>query len=391
VVTVVFYISGHGFGHAVRQTAIVNALAEARPDLRIVIRTSVAPWLFARNLRDAAVGAARDVTAPRATAEQGGHRSVAEIQPAMVDIGAVQRGSLEVDVAETVAAVSAFHRDLEVRADEEARVLDAIDASLVVSDIPAVAFLAAARRGVPAIGISNFTWDWIYEDYAAEHPAAYELVARIGACYARAAEGWRLPMSGGFATFPVVRDLPLVARSARLTRADTRMRLSLPPATPLVLVSLGGFGAAGLDLAAAAVSLRGVAEIVVTSYDACPPGSEVRRIDEESMYGSGVQYEDLLAAVDVVASKPGYGIISDCAANETALLYTSRGRFREYDVLVSALPGLVRSCFIDQPDLVAGSWRPAVERLLTAPPPPSPPRVDGATLAASWLAARLSR
>ena len=44
--TVVFYISGHGFGHATRDIELINALVARRPDLRIVIRTSVRQWLF---------------------------------------------------------------------------------------------------------------------------------------------------------------------------------------------------------------------------------------------------------------------------------------------------------------------------------------------------------
>ena len=35
----------------------------------------------------------------------------------------------------------------------------------------------------------------------------------------------------------------------------------------------------------------------------------------------------LVGAADAVVSKPGYGIISECIANETAILYTSRGHF----------------------------------------------------------------
>jgi UDP:flavonoid glycosyltransferase YjiC (YdhE family) len=369
-VTVVFYISGHGFGHAVRQTAILNAFAAERPDVRLVVRTSVTPRLFARNVPASAR---------------------VEVQEATVDIGAVQRGSLDVDVAETVRQVRAFHDDLDGRADAEARVLDALDARLVVSDIPAVAFAAAARCALPAIGISNFTWDWIYEDYAADHPEATDLVRRIGACYAAAAAGWRLPMAGGFATFPVVRDLPLVARASRGSREDTRRRLSLPAATPLVLVSLGGFGAAGIDLGAAARSLRGVADIVITSHDRFPPLPGVHCVDEAAMHAGGIQYEDLLAAVDAVASKPGYGIISDCAANGTSLLYTSRGRFREYDVLVAALPHLVHSAFIDQDDLIAGRWREPLQRLLAPSGPRPRPRCDGATVAARWLSALVPR
>ena len=53
----------------------------------------------------------------------------------------------------------------------------------------------------------------------------------------------------------------------------------------------------------------------------------VRFIDERDIYAAGYRYEDLVAAVNVVATKPGYGIIAECVANETAILYTSRGRF----------------------------------------------------------------
>jgi hypothetical protein len=365
-VTVVFYISGHGFGHAVRQIAILNALAQARPELRLVVRTSVARWLFTRSLR----------------------RTI-EVQEAVVDIGAVQRTSVDVDVPETVRQALAFHRDLDARGDAEARVLAALGARLVVSDIPAIPFVAAARVGVPAIGISNFTWDWIYDDYAELEPEAASLADRVRACYGHAAEGWRLPMIGGFESFPIVRDLPMVARVGRLDRAETRDRLQLPADVPLVLVSFGGFRAAGLDVASAALSLRGLAEIVTTSYDPLPPSEGVHWIDEAQMYGGGLRYEDLLAAMDVVSSKPGYGIISDCSANRTRLLYTSRGRFREYHVLVAEMPRYLRCEYIDQGDLFAGRWREPVRRLLSQPALATPPPADGAPVAASWLSAKL--
>ena len=41
-----------------------------------------------------------------------------------------------------------------------------------------------------------------------------------------------------------------------------------------------------------------------------------------------------MRAADVVVTKPGYGIIAECLANDTAIVYTSRGEFAEYDVLV---------------------------------------------------------
>ena len=72
----------------------------------------------------------------------------------------------------------------------------------------------------------------------------------------------------------------------------------------------------------------------------------------------GLTYQDVVAAADVVISKPGYGIVSECIANNTALVYTSRGRFAEYDVFVAEMPRVLRCRFLSQDDL----WRDAGTR-----------------------------
>ena len=95
-----------------------------------------------------------------------------------------------------------------------------------------------------------------------------------------------------------------------------------------------------------------------------------------------LRYEDIVAAVDVVVSKPGYGIVSECVANGTPLLYTSRGRFAEYDVMLAEMPRMLRCRYIPQEDLLAGRWRDGVEALLAQDEPLERPRVDGAAMAA---------
>jgi hypothetical protein len=84
-------------------------------------------------------------------------------------------------------------------------------------------------------------------------------------------------------------------------------------------------------------------------------------------------------------TKPGYGIISEAIANETALLYTSRGRFVEYDVLVKEMPRYLRAQFIEQGDLLRGNWAPSLEKLLTQPSPPEKPALNGAEVAAEEI------
>jgi L-arabinokinase len=112
----------------------------------------------------------------------------------------------------------------------------------------------------------------------------------------------------------------------------------------------------------------------------------VRLVEERAFIDSGFRYEDLVAASDVVLTKPGYGIIAECIATGAAMLYTSRGYFREYDLLVAELPRYLRSRFIGQDDLFAGRWREGLESVLTQRAPLETLATDGAGVAADILA-----
>ena len=112
-------------------------------------------------------------------------------------------------------------------------------------------------------------------------------------------------------------------------------------------------------------------------------------LEIRELYAAGYRYEDLVRAVDAVATKPGYGIIAECIANGAAVLYTSRGRFAEYDVMVREMPRYLRCGFISNVDLYAGAWEPALDAILAQPEPPERPRVDGAEVVARVLLDRL--
>jgi L-arabinokinase len=162
-----------------------------------------------------------------------------------------------------------------------------------------------------------------------------------------------------------------------------RDRLGLPPDAPLALVSFGGYQSHELDLPRAAATVR-AARIVVTG----PPGTVapggVLVVNEDAMYAGGLRYEDLVGAVDLVLTKPGYGIVSECIANDTRLLFTPRGRFREYEVFVAQMPRLLPCEFLSLDDLGAGRWDDAIRRLLDRPAI-VPPATNGADLIADRL------
>src|SRR5688572_33241241 len=47
---IVFYVSGHGFGHTSRTIEVIHAVLRARPDAHVVVKTSAPHRLFARTL-----------------------------------------------------------------------------------------------------------------------------------------------------------------------------------------------------------------------------------------------------------------------------------------------------------------------------------------------------
>jgi hypothetical protein len=249
---------------------------------------------------------------------------------------------------------------------------------------------------VPSVALGNFTWDWIYEGYPQQVAAAPDLLPAIRSAYATASVALRLPMCGGFAAMqPVTRDIPFVARHSRRDPADVRAGLRLPEGRPLVLMSFGGHGLADLDtrpLAAAAGYTFITTDMSSPTADSCgggPPANSVDgslvRLSDRQIYQAGYRYEDLVRAADVVVTKPGYGIIAEAIANDTAILYTERGSFAEYDVLVRSMPRFARCRFIDQADLLAGRLERDLDRLLGQPPPPEVPATDGAEIAAGVI------
>jgi hypothetical protein len=386
---IVFYVSGHGFGHTSRTIEVILAVLRARPEAHIVVKTAAPLRLFARTLH--------------------GRCELVEMQ---CDAGMVQVDSLRVDAAASLRQAVEFQTRVATLIATEAAYLRESGARVAVADIPPFAAAAARAAGIPSVVIGNFTWDWIYEGYRDQ--AANEVARDIRALYRHATVALRLPMSGGFSGLePITRDIAFIARRSKRAQDEVRGALGLPPRAtgkPLVLISFGGYGVAGLDTAA----VGNLKDYTVATTDSpafaaspLPPSREryggtsrpgepagdnaikpaegLLYISEQQLYDNGLRYEDLVRGADVVVSKPGYGIISEAIANGAALLYTSRGQFLEYDVLVREMPRYLRVEFIEQEDLLSANWSAALHKLMNRPAALEKPPLNGAEIAAEEI------
>ncbi|MEW6365934.1 MAG: glycosyltransferase family protein [Acidobacteriota bacterium] len=339
---IAYYISGHGFGHAVRSCVVAEALAAehelwmlSRVDERFIRRLLRLPYHY---------------------------RSVD------LDVGVIQPASMSIDFERTLEAVRRLERRREATVEQEAAWLRETRVDRVLVDIPPLACVAARRAGIPSAVITNFTWDDIYAPYQEFADGFADAAQRLASEYAEADRLFALPFDTPMRAFASRVSFGLVARRATLGRDDVCNRLKLDGAR-YALLSYGGIG---------------LGDFAPYAWDT-PPGwrllsvggvegdrgisDGVRIVEPAEMAAAGMAYADLVGAVDAVITKPGYGIVSDCIANRTPMIYSDRGPFAEYPRLVEGIRRYLPSVFLEQDRIRAGAIRDALLAIEDAPWP----------------------
>jgi len=356
-----YYITSHGFGHAVRSFEIIRSLRRKAPGVRIVLVSDLPEFLL-EQVRDPGVFFRRK----------------------KADLGLVQLDSLRFDLEATFLSVREMYQNRGVLVDEELEFLEKTGVRLLVSDVGFLPLVAAARAGIPAVAVGNFTWHWIYESYAREDPRWAPLVEWVGGCYRRCSLFLRLPMHGEDPEWSEgVEDVPLVARRARLSPNEVRKILGCPPDRKLYLIA---FGALDLSPEAQRRLEERKEALFLYRHPLRFDFANGRSVDSCEQ----LSYADLVGAVDAVVTKPGYGIVSDCLAHGTPMIYTDRGFFIEYEVLVREIRRHLTWAYLSSDDLVAGNWSPALEAIRKSPRKVPSIRDDGADVCARRILSLLN-
>ncbi len=152
------YVTGHGFGHLTRLCEVLTEVRALAPRLPITLTGLVPEALARRALGEPLV-----------------------LRPVACDAGLRQLDALRIDEPGSAEAACAFDAGWEARVAEEVAFLRRSGARGVLADVPALPFAAAARAGLPALGLGNFSWDWIYRHLAARQPALLGPAARARA------------------------------------------------------------------------------------------------------------------------------------------------------------------------------------------------------------------
>ncbi|HEY7713458.1 MAG TPA: glycosyltransferase family protein [Candidatus Binatia bacterium] len=351
--SILYYVTGHGYGHAVRSNQVIRALQEAAPGLLVHVRSTAPEWLFQNS------------------------KGTVSYTNRSIDVGIVQPNSLAMDIEKTSDACQELHRRLPSLIERELEFIEDQRIGLIIGDIPPVCFEIAARAKIPSIAVANFTWDLIYRAYATQRPELGPIVGEMTAFYSKATLALSLPYPCDMSMFTRCESIPWISRASRLTREQARTAFGLPSGGLIVLLSFGGLGFDDLPWP----RLGELSEFFFVATG--PVERQANNVRVLSV--AQRQYSDLLRAVDAVVTKPGYGIVADILAHRLPVLYTERGEFPEYPRLVQALSELATAEFIPQADLLAGNVRPQLKRLFNKQPNWPAVALNGAAVAAEKI------
>lgn len=292
-------ISSHGFGHLAITAPVIAALHHRQPALRLTVRSGL----------------------PEARLRQRIPLDFLLI-PAATDFGYVMRDALSIDHAASAAAYRQAHADWPARVAAEAEFLSGLRPDLVLSNVSYLPLAGAAHAGIPAVALCSLNWADLFAHYYGDEEWASPIHAEVLAAYRSANTFLRtepgMPMSG---LGNVISVGPIAARGRRHDLGqDSGVRT--------VLIALGGI--------AHRLPVENWPRVPGVRW-LVPADWQTRHPDALPFESLGLGFTDLLASVDAVLTKPGYGTFTEAAVNGTPVLYQRREDWPEQDCLIEWL------------------------------------------------------
>lgn len=322
-----YYVTSHGYGHAVRTVAVCNRFLTS---VDLTLRTSLARTFFDEELT-------MDF----------------RYCPAEFDCGCLQSDGVTVDIGATVERYTRLSQSNHEKLHDETRWLRSEKFDLVVSDSTPFAFEAARLARVKSCALTNFTWYDIYEQYSGAYPDFLPVVQEVREQYRMAdmlvEAAPALPMT-------YFRDRKSVHTiGARGTRRESLLRgkLGIERDVKIGLIYVGTFGMERAQWRQLE-SFRnwffvGMLDLPVRVSNYAPIGKDL------------MSYRDLAASVDCTISKIGYGTYADCLLNGVSLVYLPRTDFAEYPFLEKGVLDWGYGIPLSQDAFYALQWRDALD------------------------------
>ncbi len=296
----VYVISSHGYGHAARACAVMEAMLKVDGNLHFHILTEVPQWFFKESLP------IKNFTYHRA----------------FTDVGLAQKSPFEEDIEQTIKNLRRnipFSREF-VRslADD----LQTFRPRVVITDISVLGNLLSRELNIPSVLIENFTWDEIYRHYLKNARELQPFIDYFSVLYNRF--DLRIQTQPILKKINDAQQVAPIARRARSSAAEIRQKLSIPDDAPAVLISTGGIKTRHSFLPQLK-SFRHCYFIVPHDVEKVVFEDNLRVLPHHSKFF----HPDLVNASDVVVCKAGYSTVAEAYLHSKKIILIKRKVFPE--------------------------------------------------------------
>ncbi len=337
VKSIAYFISSHGFGHAARAAAVMQAISENDPSVQFEIFTAVPSWFFQDSL----------------SGPFNYHRL-------LTDFGLAQKTPFQSDLGETLRSLNAFYPVAPTQLADISHRIQRLGCRTIICDIAPMGLLVAKEVGIPSVLVENFTWDWIYQQYAAVDKDFNKHIKYLKPIYASAdyhiqTEPICCRQSPDLVTVPV-------SRKPRISREQIRQRLRLLSDGNVILITTGG---------------------IPHRYGFFPKLAKLRKI-KFVMPGAGPEIEihdnliilphhsdfyhpDLANACDAVVGKVGYSTLAEVYHAGVPFGYVARSNYNESGPMVNFIEEQMPGIAVEESEFYDGDWISKLGELLKLP------------------------
>jgi UDP:flavonoid glycosyltransferase YjiC (YdhE family) len=324
---IAYFISPHGFGHAARASAVMNALNAIHPEIKFHIFTSVPEWFFASS-----------------------NNAPFTYHHAITDVGVVQSSAFVHNLNETLRRLEAFYPVSNQFVNSIANTLLEMHCQAVICDIAPLGIILANYLGLPSFLIENFTWDWIYEPYLTFSRRFEPMIKYLRNIYSQAT--WHI-QTVPFCDPNIPANLRVspVSRIPRASPDVIKEYLHTETHKKIILITMGGFGE-NTEFPAKFGDLDDVTFVIPGSV----PSPQVSGNLIHIPFQSGFHYPDLINASDLVIGKAGYSTLAEIYHSGIPFGVIHRDKFRETPVLEEFILNQMKGALIDYDTFINGNW-----------------------------------
>jgi UDP:flavonoid glycosyltransferase YjiC (YdhE family) len=331
---IAYFVSPHGFGHAARAAAVMQAIADFDAAVEFEIFTTVPSWFFQDSV----------------TASFSCHAL-------LTDIGLVQKTAFQADLNKTLHRLNDFLPFRASLISEITATITSLNCALIICDISPLGIAVASEAGIASVLIENFTWDWIYEQYAAADNGFNRHIKYLRSLFQAAdyhiqTEPVCCRNSADLTTDSVSRKIKTPARRIR-------KRLGIAETAKMVLITTGGINQPiGF--------LKRLKNIPHVQFVIPGAGSkmEIRQNCIFLPHRSEFYHPDLVNASDVVVGKVGYSTLAEVYHAGVPFGYVTRPSFRESGPMAAFIEKKMQGLYLEEPDFNSGQWLANLQELL---------------------------